>query len=145
MFVPDYIGDFDAWQEAFDFKTDISVRFSETDMFGHVNNVSAFIYFEQARIEYLQSLNLDLKASESVTIVADLQCNYMNQMYFGDTISMHVKVEKVGKSSLDIHYLGKNQDDAICLIGRGSIVNFNPKTNRSEPIPEELIKQLNID
>ncbi len=39
-----YIDDFEAWRKSFYFHIDIRIRFSETDMFGHMNNVSSFIY-----------------------------------------------------------------------------------------------------
>lgn len=38
-----YIDNMDQWRSEFSFFTPIKVRFSETDMYGHVNNVSAFI------------------------------------------------------------------------------------------------------
>jgi acyl-CoA thioester hydrolase len=44
------------WMEKFHFSIPIKVRYCETDMTGHVNNVSYFIYFEQGRVEYLEHL-----------------------------------------------------------------------------------------
>ena len=49
-----YIADFNQWKEEFSFYIPVNVRFSETDMFGHVNNVSPFIYFEEARTTFMQ-------------------------------------------------------------------------------------------
>ena len=34
----------------------VKVRFGEVDMFGHVNNVVAFTYFEEARIALFKEL-----------------------------------------------------------------------------------------
>ena len=46
------------WREEFSFKVPVKVRFSETDMFGHVNNTVPFTYFEEARMEFLKSIGL---------------------------------------------------------------------------------------
>lgn len=101
-----YIEDFTTWEEGFSFYVPVSVRFSETDMYGHVNNVSPFIYFEEARIAYLNNLGFlskDMRQTDGV-IVADLQCNYLKELYFGDDIQVYVKTASVGTTSFDIHY-----------------------------------------
>ncbi|HZW67798.1 MAG TPA: thioesterase family protein [Pseudogracilibacillus sp.] len=139
-----YIEDFESWKEGFSFYTTIPIRFSETDMFGHVNNVSPFIYFEQARIEFLQKIGMLGQSSEEKTmpVVADLQCDYLQQMFFGDELKLYVKANSVGNSSIDIHYLGVNSSDEYCLTGRGRLVNVNVETGKSSPFTEEEREQL---
>lgn len=139
-----YVEDIEDWRKEFKFHTDINIRFSETDMFGHMNNVSPFIYFEQARIEYLKALDLfNLKSlSETAPIVADLHCDYLAQVYFDETIKLSVKTDHIGKSSIDIHYLGEKEDGSICFTGRGRLVKINIKTGKSAPFTEEEIRKL---
>lgn len=143
MRLPNYIKDFDEWKRGFVFSTDIKIRFSETDMFGHVNNVSPFIYFEEARTDYFNSLEYLLDdSSESIPIVADLQCDYQRELYFGNKLKVYVKVESAGTSSIDIHYLGLNEKEEVCLTGRGALVNVNPKTKKAVPLSEELKRKM---
>jgi acyl-CoA thioester hydrolase len=47
-----YIDEFTEWEETFTFSHSIKVRFSETDMFGHLNNTVPFVYFEEERIQF---------------------------------------------------------------------------------------------
>lgn len=136
-----YIEDFEKWKEEFSFYTDIKIRFSETDMFGHVNNVSPFIYFEQGRIEFLAEKGLTASDS-TILVVADLQCDYLHPLYFGDTLRLYVKANSVGNSSIDIHYLGVNGDGKDCLIGRGNLVSVDPVSGKPVPIPEETREQI---
>src|SRR5699024_10095369 len=127
----------------FSFSTDIKIRFSDTDMFGHVNNVSPFIYFEEARTDYFNSLEYSLDdSSGSIPIVADLQCDYHKVSYFGDYLKVCIKVATAGTSSIDIHYLGVNEKEEICLTGRGALVNVNPATKKAAPLSEELKKKM---
>src|SRR5699024_9081894 len=127
----------------FSFSTDIKIRFSETDMFGHVNNVSRFIYFEEARTDYFNSLEYSLDdSSGSIPIVAALQCDYRTELYYGDKLKVYVKVATARTSSIDIHYLGVNEKEEICLTGRGALVNVNPATKKAAPLSEELKKKM---
>lgn len=135
----DYIDNFEEWRSKFKFYTPIKVRFSETDMFGHMNNVSPFIYFEEARIEFLKSVGLfnDLQDKNSgIPVVADLKCDYHKQLYFDDAINLYVKVNKIGTSSLDVHYMAINQRKEVNLTGRGRLVQINPSTGKAIAIDE---------
>src|SRR5699024_9955580 len=143
MRLPNYIENLDEWKREFSFSTDIKIRCSETDIFGHVNNVSPFIYFEEARTDYFNSLEYALDdSSGSFLSVADLQCNYHKELYFGDKLKVYVKVATAGTSSIDIHYLGVNETEEICLTGRGALVNVNPATKKAAPLSEELKKKM---
>lgn len=143
MRLPNYIKDLEEWKSEFSFSTDIKIRFSETDMFGHVNNVSPFIYFEEARTDYFNELQYLLNdSSGSIPIVADLQCDYHKELYFGNTLKLYVKVNSTGNSSLDIHYLGINENEEICLTGRGALVNIDPQTKKAVPLDDRLKEKM---
>lgn len=141
-----YVEDFAKWKKEFTFYVPIRVRFSETDMFGHVNNVSAFIYFEQARIDFFKDRGLFMNFNEpdvtGVPVVADLQCDFHKQMFFDDEIKLYVKANSVGRTSVDIHYMAVNERDDICLTGRGRIVYINRHTGKPMPLTDEMKQRL---
>lgn len=139
-----YVDNFETWRSEFSFYSTIKVRFSETDMNGHMNNVSAFIYMEQARIEFLESKGLldDTLDPEGMMVVADLQCDYHQQIYFNEKIKMYVKANHVGTTSVDLHYLAVNEQDEVLLTGRNRLVYLNMKTNKTKPIPENIKRRL---
>jgi acyl-CoA thioester hydrolase len=146
MRLPTYISDFERWKEGFTFSKAIRVRFSETDAFGHVNNKNALVYFEDARLEYFSSLGLMQKWAsqdfETMIVAADLQCDYIRQIKFDELLSVYVKVEKLGNSSLDLHYLVENQLGEVCLTGRGTIVQVGKESGRAVPWNEEMRQAL---
>ncbi len=131
-----YIEEPQTWASEFSFSVEVQVRFSETDMFGHVNNTVVFTYLEHARIEYLKSIGLMSKEG-NIPVVADLQCDYVRQMYFDEKIKVHVKIAHVGSSSVDIHYMGKNEKDEIVFTARGTIVQISGKNGRPVPFTDE--------
>ncbi|SER88970.1 thioesterase family protein [Psychrobacillus sp. OK032] len=136
-----YIEDVASWEKEFSFYVEVSVRFSETDMYGHLNNTVTFAYFEYARIEYFKHINLMSDwlnpKGEKIPVVADLQCDYVKQVFFDEKIRIYVKVDKIGSSSVDIHYMAKNEKGEIVFTGRGSIVQIDKKTGKGSSWNEE--------
>lgn len=127
-----------SWLEKFHFSIPLKVRYCETDMLGHVNNVSYFMYFEQGRIEYFENLHLteDLFSEKTVSVVADLECQYLAQVYLKDPLKLHVRVARMGRSSLDVEY-ALVVHDQLKAAGRGTIVLVDTKSGKSTPIPDE--------
>ncbi len=129
-----YIDDYCSWRESFQFYNEVKVRFSETDMFGHLNNTIPFTYFEQARIEYFNHQGLMKEwlkdSSDCIPVVGDLQCHYLKQVFFEETLKIYVKTNSIGTSSMDLHYMAVNTQNEICFVGRGSIIQMSKLTVR---------------
>ena len=142
MRVPAYIDNLEEWAAGFQFSVPVKVRFSETDAFGHLNNTNAFVYFEEARIEFFKHLELMQKWTspehETMIVVADLQCDFIRQIKFDERLAVSVKVNKVGNSSVDLHYLVHNSRKEVCLVGRGTVVQIGKKSGTSVPWQEEM-------
>ncbi len=141
-----YIEDFKTWEEEFIFFHPVKVRFSETDMFGHLNNTVPFIYYEEARIEFFKSKgfmqNWVKHENETIPVVADLQCDFLSQVFFDEEIKIYVKAASIGNSSVDLHYMAKKADGSICFTGRGTMVQISKKTGKGVPWTEEMKELL---
>lgn len=137
-----YIDDFHQWEQEFEFFLPVKVRFSETDMFGHLNNTVPFVYFEEARTEYLKAIGFMVEwikpESDTIPVVADLQCDFLKQIFFDEKLKVYVKVQSVGNSSIDIHYMAKREDGSIGFVGRGAMVQISKKTGKAVPWSEKF-------
>jgi acyl-CoA thioester hydrolase len=127
-----YVHDLEEWKSSFDdVYYETCVRFSETDMFGHLNNTVPFIYFEAARIHFFQRLGVMADWTnplyEAMPVAADLQCDFMKQIFFDEKLEVYVKAHKIGNSSVDLHYMVKNEHGELCLTGRGTMVQISKK------------------
>ncbi|MFE0558661.1 thioesterase family protein [Paenibacillus sp. FSL W8-0187] len=131
------------WLDTFHFEIPIKIRYCETDMLGHVNNVSYFMYFEQGRIEYFENLGLteDLFSDKKVSVVADLECQYLAQMYLKDPLKLHVRVAEIGRSSMDVQY-AIVVDGTLKAAGRGTIVLIDTASGKSTPIPDSARERI---
>ncbi|MBM7620504.1 acyl-CoA thioester hydrolase [Bacillus tianshenii] len=136
-----YISDMQNWMNEFSFSHQVTVRFSETDMFGHMNNTVPFVYFEESRIEFFKALGFmqdwTRASSSTIPVVADLQCDFLKQVYFGEKLEICVKANELGTSSVDLHYLGKRENGEPCFVGRGRMVQLNKHTGKGEAWSEE--------
>jgi acyl-CoA thioester hydrolase len=126
------------WLAKFHFSIPLKVRYCETDMLGHLNNVSYFIYFEQGRMEYWQNLQLsdELFNEETICVAADLACQYVAQVYLQEPLRLYVRVAKLGRSSYDLEYaLVEAETGQLKATGRGAMVYIDKKLGTSLPLP----------
>lgn len=130
------------WLKKFKFCSKIKVRYSETDMSGHINNVSYFIYFEQARGEYLNSINFF--DSQVTAVTADLWCHYHQEAFFPDNLKAGVRVVGIGSKTMDLEYYIISEDESLIATARGTLVIIDKKTNRSMTIPKEIQESIRI-
>ncbi|WP_080844515.1 acyl-CoA thioesterase [Cytobacillus gottheilii] len=146
MSIKAYVTDIKEWEREFSFYYETKVRFNETDMFGHLNNTVPFVYFESARIEFFKSLgfmqNWLEPQEECIPVVADLQCDFLKQVFFDQQLKIYVKAAAIGGSSVDIHYMGKNDKEEIVLTGRGTMVQISKQTGKGVPWTEEMREML---
>ncbi|WP_394137560.1 acyl-CoA thioesterase [Cytobacillus oceanisediminis] len=141
-----YIDDFKKWEEEFIFFHPIKVRFSETDMFGHLNNTVPFTYYEEARIEFFKNKGFMQdwvkRDNKTIPVVADLQCDFICQVFFDEEIQIYVKAASIGNSSVDLHYMGKKLDGSVCFTGRGTMVQISKVTGKGVQWTEDMKELL---
>lgn len=136
------------WLSRFRYARPFEVRFSDIDVYGHVNNVIYFRYFEQARIDYFQHLGLlDLffdEQSSSMIVTADLYCQYVSPVTMRENIVTYVRTAEIGTSSIELHYavVTDAPDKRLVAAGRGRLVHVDRKTGKSAPLPESIREAL---
>jgi acyl-CoA thioester hydrolase len=72
-----------------------------------------------------------------------LQCDYLRQVFFDEKLRIYVKINSVGSSSIDIHYMAKNVKQEIVFTGRGTMVQIDKKTGKGSKWSEEKLKVFN--
>jgi acyl-CoA thioester hydrolase len=119
------------------YKTPISIRFSDIDAVGHVNNAIYLTYFEIARFNYWRDvINWDF--SENGIIVGRSEINYLKPVMLHDQVACYVRVVRIGNSSFDVmHVLVKitSKGEEICTTGKTVCVSYDYTVNKSVKIP----------
>lgn len=127
-------------RDAFRHFHSIATRWHDNDLYGHVNNVVYYSFFDSAVNTYLiEQGGLDIHQGEVVAFVVNSSCDYFASIAFPERIEVGLSVSKLGNSS--VHYtLGifKAGEQQACAAGRFVHVFVERASNRSQPIPEPL-------
>jgi acyl-CoA thioester hydrolase len=128
---------------------DCHVRFSDVDVYGHVNNVKYFEYYQEARIAFILSLDEPLfdPADESTMrqVVARIDVDYKRPILFRpEPYAVETWVVGIGRSSYDLgcRIVGGDGDDTVYSTGQVRLVAFDLATQRSRPLSEEERSRL---
>ena len=79
----------------------IDTRWMDNDVYGHVNNVVYYSFFDTAVNRYLiQAGALDLEAGKVIGLVVETQCNYFAPLSFPQPVEAGLRVAEVGRSSV---------------------------------------------
>jgi len=122
----------------------ISTRWSDNDVYQHVNNVVYFSFFDTAvNLNLVEHGFIDFQASKVVGLVVDNHCQFFSSIAFPDEVFVGISVEKIGNSSV-VYRLGvfKNDGPALCALGRFTHVYVNRNDQKPTPIPPEIRTML---
>lgn len=123
--------------------TYIKTRYCETDAFGHVNNVSYFIYLEQARVDFFIDTGMFENTEDWNFVVASAHCDYVSQAYVNQNLVVKTWVSRLGNSSVTLkHKMVDLTTEAVIATGEVVLVAFDFTSQKSEPLSEEIVRHL---
>lgn len=77
------------------------VRWADVDMYGHVNNIIYYGWFDTAINTWLQSAaGVDPVTAEDIGVVGESACSYESEVNLGDDVTIGLAVVAVGRSSV---------------------------------------------
>ena len=127
-------------RQNFKFIFPIQTRWSDNDMYGHVNNIIYYSYFDTAANALLiHKAGFNLQHSPIIGLVVNSSCNFMQELSYPEIIEVGVSIAKIGNSSLnyDLAIFKQGQDNASAQ-GHFVHVFVDRKTRKSTPIPTEM-------
>ena len=96
----------------------ISTRWMDNDVYGHVNNVVYYSWFDTAvnRLLVVNGL-IDINAGKTIGLVVETGCRYFSPTAFPDEIEAGVRVAHVGTSSVryEIGLFRNNEQEAAAV------------------------------
>lgn len=92
-------------REAFGLFTPVTIRFSDTDKLGHVNNVAIAAYFEAARCEIYYRLMEEAKVASNIDFVlARVAINFKREFFYPGTVEVGSRFTRIGNRSVVTGY-----------------------------------------
>ena len=81
--------------------TTLTTRWMDNDIYGHVNNVQYYSYFDTVVNGYLiEAGALDIHQGDVIGLVVETQCNYFAPLSFPQPVEAGLRVAQVGRSSV---------------------------------------------
>ncbi len=79
----------------------IQTRWADNDVYGHVNNVVYYSWFDTVVNEYLiRSGALEIERGDVVGLVVETRCSYFSELSFPQAIDAGLRVARIGTSSV---------------------------------------------
>jgi acyl-CoA thioester hydrolase len=118
----------------------ISSRWMDNDVYGHVNNVVYYSYFDTAVNGFLiDATGSDIRRLPVIGIVAETGCRYLSELSFPDQVHAGLSLEKLGTSSV-IYRIGLFRGEATgaAAVGRFVHVYVDATTRAVVPVPAPI-------
>jgi len=122
----------------------ISTRWMDNDVYGHVNNVQYYSFFDTVVNGYLIAEGvLDPHASAVIGLVVETKCNYFESLTFPDEIQAGLRVGRIGGSSVRYEIgLFRCEDTQAAAQGHFVHVYVDRATRRPVALPDALRRAL---
>lgn len=121
----------------------IGTRWADNDLYGHVNNVVYYAWFDTAVNRILTTHGLDIHAGPIIGLCVESGCRYHAPLAYPEDVEVGVRVAKVGRSSVR-YELGVFRARALTAAAEGFFVHVfvDRQTRRPSALPESLATAL---
>ncbi len=120
----------------------MQVRWSDVDLFAHVNNAAYLRFLDDARFALFPSMGVDPagRPTDSLLVVVKHEIEYLAPLSFRPApIAVDVWVPRIGRSSVDFAYEvldatgAAGGEPAVYLRARSRMVQLDRDTHQSRP------------
>lgn len=122
----------------------IGTRWMDNDVYGHVNNVIYYSFFDTAVNGYLIHAGaLDIERSSVIGLVVETRCNYFAPLSFPQAVDAGLRVAQLGRSSVryEVGLFAQGEPQSVAS-GHFVHVYVDRTTRRPVPLPPALLAAL---
>jgi acyl-CoA thioester hydrolase len=131
-------------RSAYQYFVVIPTRWMDNDVYGHVNNVQYYSFFDTVVNGYLIERGvLQPQRSDVIGLVVETRCNYFESLSFPDRVEAGLRVARIGTSSVR-YEIGLFRENALRAAAQGHFIHVyvNRETRRPVPLPAALKRAL---
>ncbi len=118
----------------------IPTRWKDNDVYGHVNNIDYYSFFDTVINHYLITVGeLDIHRGTVIGFAAESHCRYLKSLAYPEVVDAGLRVAKLGNSSVRYEIaLFRANDDEPAAEGWFVHVFVDRETQKSSPIPDSI-------
>ena len=127
-------------------KSDIRVRYADTDQMGYVYYGNYAQYYEVGRVEALRDIGMTYKEMEEKGVmlpVLSLQIKYIKPARYDDLLTIETKLEQLSGTRIKFEHKIYNEAKELLNTGMVELVFVSAHTKRPCAAPAEFIEKLN--
>jgi acyl-CoA thioester hydrolase len=131
-------------RDHFDHVSRVTTRWSDNDMYGHLNNAVYYELFDSAINAWLIAAgDADALASPELGVVAESGCRFFRELEYPRPLDVGVRVERLGRSSIT-YALGLFDAEAseVAAVGHWVHVYIDRSTRAAVPMPRVVREVL---
>ena len=119
---------------------DVPVAWGEQDLFGHVNNIVYFRYFESVRMHYLERIGVLRSHAEMGhgVILASTTCDFLRPVEWPQTLHVRTGTSQVGNTSFTMRYRITDGQERLVAQGSSVLVMYDYNASQKMPIPQGI-------
>ena len=125
--------------------SEIAIRWTDLDAYGHVNNSVFFDFMTEARAELLKDL-LNMK-DLCQFVTAHVECDYKAPYHYPDTLILKQYCEQIGsvKFNLKYEFYSKSNPGVLHAESEALMVAYSPVTKKPVRLPKEILALLEAE
>jgi len=130
--------------DGFSFSTDVKVRFAETDAQGIAHNSNYFVWFEVARVEYLERYTGGYQRLRDLgleAVVLETHVRYLEPAKFDDRLTVHARCLDVRGARFRYEY-AIERGGAVIADGWTAHATVDAQTFRPTRVPSWLTEAI---
>ncbi|GAA0936578.1 thioesterase family protein [Kribbella koreensis] len=113
----------------------IGTRWKDNDVYGHVNNVEYYSFFDTVINEFLiRAGELDIHRGEVIGLCVESQCSFKQSLAFPETVDAGLRVAKLGNSSVT-YEIGLFRAGSVEPAATGRFVHVFVDRSERRPVP----------
>lgn len=124
---------------AYPYQTAITTRWNDNDIYGHINNVAYYAFFDTAANRFLiEEGGLDIHAASVIGVVVESKCQYHAPLAYPQPLTAGVRVDRLGNRAVTYGIAIFGADELAAAHGHFVHVFVDRATRTPVPIPAPL-------
>ena len=121
----------------------MTTRWSDNDVYGHLNNAVYYELFDSAINRWVgEATGLDPAGLPAMGVVAESGCRFLGEVRYPQDVRIGLAVARVGTSSVTYRLALFASQEAPAAVGRWVHVYVDHDSRRPVPLPEALRSAL---
>lgn len=122
----------------------LDTRWADNDIYGHVNNVAYYAFFDSVINRYLIANGMNIHTDDIIAFMVASQCRYLKAVAYPEKVRIDLSVAKLGNSSVTYGLALFNQSGDLAAEASMTHVFVERSSSQPTPIPDHLRAALQM-